>query len=212
MIHQLRQEYHSASLSANDMATSPFDQFHAWFQAALEAGVQEPNAMTLSTATLDGQPRGRVVLLKDYGPSGFSFFTNFGSRKGAEIDENPKVSLTFLWLDLHRQIRIEGIAERLPKSESEAYFQSRPRGSQVGAWASPQSTVIQGRSWLLERVEALEKKHEGQEVLPLPEFWGGYLVKPTLFEFWQGQVSRLHDRFEYLLNGDGTWLRQRLAP
>ena len=212
MIHQLRQEYHSPSLSYNDMNDNPFEQFHEWFQAALEAGVKEPNAMALATATSDGQPRVRIVLLKDYGPDGFSFFTNYGSRKGAEIEKNPKVSLNFLWLDMHRQIRIEGIAEMLPKPASEAYFQSRPKGSQVGAWASPQSAVIEDRAWLLNRVAALEEKYGNEDKLPLPEFWGGYLVKPTLFEFWQGQTSRLHDRFEYRLDSGGTWLRQRLAP
>lgn len=212
MLLHLRQDYESDSLKISDMDAEPSSQFHHWFQNALKADIKEPNAMTLATATPDGNPSARVVLLKDYGPAGFTFFTNYGSRKSAEMDLNPHVALTFLWLGLHRQVRIEGLAERLPATASEAYFQSRPRGSQVGAWASPQSSVLKDREWLLDRVEAVKKQYEGQEKLPLPDFWGGYLVKPTLFEFWQGQTSRLHDRFQYTLNAEGNWLIHRLAP
>lgn len=194
------------------MEADPVSQFHNWFQDALRANVKEPNAMTLSTATLDGRPSARVVLLKDYSAEGFSFFTNYTSKKGGLIDQNPQVALTFLWLDLHRQVRIEGLAERLPSAANEAYFQSRPRGSQIGAWASPQSTVLDGRTWLEGKVEALEQQYEGQDKLPLPPFWGGYLVKPTLFEFWQGQPSRLHDRFQYTPGEAAGWLIERLAP
>ena len=212
MLLHLRQDYVSDSLNISDMDTEPASQFHHWFQDALKADIPEPNAMTLATATPDGKPSARVVLLKDYSPNGFTFFTNYGSRKAAELDRNPQVALAFLWLGLHRQVRIEGQVERLSATASQAYFQSRPRGSQVGAWASPQSSVLADRTWLLGRVEAIEKQYEGQENLPLPEFWGGYLVKPTLFEFWQGQTSRLHDRFQYTPKEDGGWLVQRLAP
>ena len=212
MLLHLRQDYVSDSLNISDMDTEPASQFHHWFQDALKADIPEPNAMTLATATPDGKPSARVVLLKDYSPNGFTFFTNYGSRKAAELDRNPQVALAFLWLGLHRQVRIEGQVERLSATASQAYFQSRPRGSQVGAWASPQSSVLADRTWLLGRVEAIEKLYEGQENLPLPEFWGGYLVKPTLFEFWQGQTSRLHDRFQYTPKEDGGWLVQRLAP
>ena len=203
MLLHLRQDYKSDSLKINDMDAEPASQFHHWFQDALKAGIKEPNAMTLATATPDGKPSARVVLLKDYGTEGFTFFTNYGSRKGAELYRNPHVALAFLWLDQHRQVRIEGQVERLPTAASEAYFQSRPRGSQVGAWASPQSSVLDGREWLESRVEAVEKQYAGQEKLPLPDFWGGYLVKPTLFEFWQGQASRLHDRFQYTPKAGG---------
>ncbi len=212
MLLHLRQDYNSEALSLSDMAADPASQFHHWFQDALKAGVQEPNAMTLATATPDGRPSARVVLLKDYGPDGFSFFTNYASKKGVELDKNPQAALVFLWLELQRQVRIEGSVERLSAAASEAYFQSRPRGSQVGAWASPQSSVLDGREWLEGRVAELEKKHEGKDNLPLPDFWGGYLVKPTLFEFWQGQPSRLHDRFQYTPKAEGGWLIQRLAP
>jgi pyridoxamine 5'-phosphate oxidase len=212
MILHLRQDYESESLKISDMDAEPASQFHHWFQDALKADIKEPNAMTLATAKPDGKPSARVVLLKDYGPEGFTFFTNYGSRKGAELDRNPYVALVFLWLGLHRQVRIEGQVERLSAAASETYFQSRPRGSQIGAWASPQSRVLQDRGWLLDRVKTIEKEYEGREKLPLPDFWGGYLVKPTLFEFWQGQTSRLHDRFQYTPKAGGGWLVQRLAP
>ncbi len=212
MILHLREDYQSDSLKISDMDPEPSSQFHHWFQDALKAEIKEPNAMTLATASPDGKPSARVVLLKDYGPDGFTFFTNYESRKGAELDLNPQVALVFLWLGLHRQIRIEGQVERVSSAASEAYFQSRPRGSQVGAWASPQSSVLHDRGLLLDRVDAVEKKYEGQEKLPLPGFWGGYLVKPTLFEFWQGQTSRLHDRFQYTPKAEGGWLIERLAP
>lgn len=212
MILHLRQDYDSEALRSADMATDPVSQFHHWFQDALKAGVKEPNAMTLATATSDGRPSARIVLLKDYGSEGFSFFTNYGSRKGNELDQNPYAALAFHWIDLQRQVRIEGMVERLSEEASRAYFQSRPRGSQVGAWASPQSSVLESREWLEQRVVTLEEQYDGQEKLPLPDFWGGYLVRPNLFEFWQGQPSRLHDRFQYSPKVEGGWLIQRLAP
>lgn len=212
MLLHLREDYNSDSLSISDMDPDPSSQFHHWFQDAIKAEIKEPNAMTLATATPNGKPSARVVLLKDYGPEGFTFFTNYDSRKGAELALNPQVALVFLWLDLHRQVRIEGRVERVSATTSEAYFQSRPRGSQVGAWASPQSSVLDDREWLLKRVNAVEEMYEGEEKLPLPAFWGGYLVRPTLFEFWQGQTSRLHDRFQYTPKTEGGWLIERLAP
>ncbi|MBI1228197.1 MAG: pyridoxamine 5'-phosphate oxidase [Bacteroidetes bacterium] len=212
MILHLREDYKSDSLKIGDMDSLPSNQFHHWFQDALKAEIKEPNAMTLATVTPEGKPSARVVLLKDYGPEGFTFFTNYDSKKGKELAQNPAVALVFLWLGLHRQVRIEGMAERLSAEASEAYFQSRPRRSQVGAWASPQSTVLESRDWLLTKVKSVEKKYKGQEKLPLPEYWGGYLVRPTLFEFWQGQTSRLHDRFQYTKSANGNWVIERLAP
>lgn len=212
MLHNIRQEYHSQILEIHDMAASPFHQFHDWFQDVLKADIADPNAMTLSTATQGGRPSSRVVLLKDYSEKGFSFFTNYESRKGREIDDNPFVSLNFFWKELHRQVRIEGRVEKLPLKDSETYFQSRPRGSQVGAWASPQSGFIENRKVLDKKIEEIQKRFEGQEVLPLPPFWGGYLVVPDAFEFWQGQPSRLHDRFLYELQRDGEWRVLRVAP
>ncbi|MBI5917274.1 MAG: pyridoxamine 5'-phosphate oxidase [Bacteroidetes bacterium] len=212
MLLHLREDYKSNGLTINDLDANVFAQFHNWFQDALKAGAGEPNAMTLATSTPDGRPSARVVLLKDYGPDGFTFFTNYESRKGRELEANPNVALVFLWLDLQRQVRIEGQVEKLPRAASESYFQSRPRGSQIGAWASPQSSLLENREVLEAKVEAAEKKFQGVDRLPLPEFWGGYLVKPTLIEFWQGQSSRLHDRFQYTKQADGGWLIERLAP
>ncbi len=212
MLFHLREDYQSQPLNTSEMEAEPANQLRQWFQDALSAGVREPNAMTLATATPDGKPSARIVLLKDFGPEGFSFFTNYQSRKGSQLKENPHVALVFLWHDLHRQVRIEGQVERLSAEASEAYFQNRPRGSQVGAWASPQSSVLDGREWLEQRIEAVEKQYEGLDKLPLPGFWGGYLVKPAMFEFWQGQTSRLHDRFRYSPKLGGGWLIERLAP
>ncbi|MEZ4931326.1 MAG: pyridoxamine 5'-phosphate oxidase [Saprospiraceae bacterium] len=212
MLHHIRQDYHSEGLEIHDMDANPFNQFHNWFQDVLKADIPDPNAMTLSTCTVDGRPSSRIVLLKDYTEDGFSFYTNYESRKGREMADNPFVSLNFLWKKLHRQVRIEGQVEKLPMEESLAYFQSRPRGSQVGAWASPQSGFIDSRESLDKRVGEVQERFAGQEVLPLPPFWGGYLVVPDVIEFWQGQPSRLHDRFLYELQGDGGWEISRLAP
>ncbi len=212
MLHHVREDYQSNGLGIKEMDANPVVQFHHWFQDVLKADVPDPNAMTLSTSTLEGRPSARIILLKDYSDEGFTFFTNYASRKGDEMEENPFVALTFFWKKLHRQVRIEGRVEKLPTDISEAYFQSRPRGSQVGAWASPQSNVIENRKMLTDLVEDVQKKHEGSEVLPLPPFWGGYNVVPERIEFWQGQASRLHDRFLYEKMQSGGWKVSRLAP
>lgn len=212
MLYNLREDYHSGNLEIDDLDANPFNQFHHWFQEVLKADIKDANAMTLCTSSPDGHPSARVVLLKHYDEAGFTFFTNYESRKGQEMMANPNVALAFLWKKLHRQVRIEGRVEKLSKAASEKYFQSRPRGSQVGAWASPQSGIIAKRSELEDRVAEVQKRFTGEEVLPLPPFWGGFLVVPTAIEFWQGQPSRLHDRFFYKRQADGNWHIDRLAP
>ncbi len=212
MLFDLREDYGAGSLDATDLCNDPFAQFHEWFQDTLRVGVKEPNAMTLATATPDGKPSARVVLLKDYSSAGFTFFTNYESRKGQELLANPQAALVFLWLDLQRQVRLEGVVAKMSTEASEAYFHSRPRGSQVGAWASPQSRVIPGREVLEKSVQEIESRFEHSDKLPLPAFWGGFLLRPDLVEFWQGRSSRLHDRFRYALQPDGTWNIERLAP
>ena len=212
MLHHMRKDYESPYLALSDLADTPFSQFHDWFQTAIREDADEANAMTLATSTPDGKPSARIVLLKGYGEDGFSFFTNYESRKGKELNLNPQAALVFYWPKLHRQVRIEGTVKKLPEAASEAYFQSRPIGSQIGAWASPQSAEILNRDILLEKVRANEKRFAGKEKLPLPHFWGGYILAPDEVEFWQGQPSRLHDRFRYSLQRNGSWKLARLAP
>ncbi len=212
MLSNLREDYKSEILEIKDLEENPFSQFHHWFQDALKAGVREPNAMTLSTCSPEGRPSARVVLLKDYSEAGFTFFTNYESRKGRELSANPYAALVFLWLDLQRQVRVEGRVEKIDPAESESYFQSRPRGSQMGAWASPQSQVLGSRDDLEKKVREVEAQFATAEKLPLPDFWGGYILKPEMIEFWQGQSSRLHDRMRYTLKQDGSWQIDRLAP
>lgn len=209
-ISDLRREYRGTPLLENEVAADPFQQFGRWFQEALNAEVTEPNAMTLATVDPDGAPSVRVVLLKGFDATGFTFFTNYGSKKGHDLAHNPRVSLGFWWAELARQVRIDGHAEKISREASAEYFESRPRASQIGAWASTQSSVIEGREVLTRRVVELEARFKDAPV-PLPEYWGGYLVTPTLLEFWQGQASRLHDRLEYRLH-DGDWRLQRLSP
>ena len=167
--------------------------------------------MTLATATKDGYPKARIVLLKECNVEGFIFFTNYESHKGLELEENPKAALVFNWLELFRQVRIEGMVEKIDQKQSELYFQSRPRGSQIGAWASPQSSIIASRYQIEEREKAMEDKFKGYEVLQLPPFWGGYIVKPIKVEFWQGRPNRLHDRIVFTKDPNG-WSKVRLAP
>lgn len=210
-IADLRQEYQLKSLDINDVQANPLAQFTTWFEEALQSGVPEPNAMTLSTVSAEGQASGRIVLLKGLESGAFQFFTNYNSRKGQAIASNAKVGLTFFWQALERQVCIEGIAQKLEDSQSEAYFQSRPFESRLGAWTSPQSEKIESRQVLEQRFAELLQKYEGKEV-PRPEHWGGYAVVPTRIEFWQGRASRLHDRIAYQKTTAGNWEIARLAP
>jgi pyridoxamine 5'-phosphate oxidase len=209
----LRQDYRRNSLEIKEIAKNPILQFEKWFaEAVATPNLIEPNAMTLSTATKSGFPSSRIVLLKGLDARGFAFFTNYESRKGAEILKNPRAALNFWWPPLERQVRIEGRVEKLSPEESLAYFQSRPKSSQIGAWASPQSQVIDNREFLEKNVESLEKKYENAENLPIPPFWGGFRVVPSRVEFWQGRSSRLHDRLVFLMKKNGSWKVERLAP
>ncbi|MDC7996213.1 pyridoxamine 5'-phosphate oxidase [Altibacter sp. HG106] len=210
-LHSYRASYEKGALTKSVVAENPFQQFKQWFEAA-EASetIHEINAMTLSTVDATGAPRGRVVLLKEYSQAGFVFYTNYSSEKGTAIAVNPAVSLSFFWPALEQQIIIKGTAQKVPTAQSEAYFKERPRKSQLGALVSNQSTVIESRQALEDAMEALEKKYEGKEV-PKPEQWGGYLVTPSEFEFWQGRRSRLHDRIVYRMQED-HWVLQRLQP
>ncbi len=208
---ELRQHYALESLSENDVRPDPVAQFAFWFEEARASQILEPNAMTLATSSSDGRPSARTVLLKDFDNQGFTFFTNYESQKGLELAANPFAALLFTWLDLQRQIRIEGRVEKIAAEASLSYFQSRPRSSQIGAWASPQSQVIETREQLEKREHEVEVNFSGLEKLPLPPNWGGYRVIPEVFEFWQGRMSRLHDRILYTRDGEG-WRIERLAP
>jgi len=210
-IRDLRQDYKSSSLSESDVAKNPIDQFALWFNNAIETHILEPNAMTIATVNEDGFPSARVVLLKEFDQEGFTFFTNYNSQKGRDIETNPKVSLLFFWVELERQVRIEGIAKRISQEASEDYFHSRPHGSQLGAHASPQSTVIPNRDFLENNLKNLEDKFRNGEI-PKPEYWGGYKICPKSIEFWQGRSNRLHDRIKYTLTSDNNWKIERLAP
>lgn len=207
----LRKDYSLAGLAEKDLARDPFRQFEKWFQEAEGAKIPEPNAMTLSTADAEGRPSARTVLLKGLDGRGFVFFSNYESRKGREVAGNPRVSLVFPWIAIERQVIVEGTATKMAREENEAYFHSRPRASQLGAWVAQQSTIITGREVLEDAMKALEKKHAGAEV-PLPPNWGGWRVAPETVEFWQGRRSRLHDRLRYRRAKDGAWTVERLAP
>lgn len=211
IIQNLRQEYRSATLSEKEVNPEPIGQFAKWFADAMESKLHEPNAMTLSTATKDGKPSARIMLLKGFEERGFIFYTNYLSRKGSEIEENPYAALTFFWLELERQVRIEGVLEKLEAAESEQYFHSRPKGSQIGAHVSRQSQVIASRDQLTSTMTELEEQYKDVSELPKPDYWGGYVLKPTMIEFWQGGQGRLHDRIVYTLENN-EWKIARLAP
>ncbi len=210
-IADIRRDYSLKTLLETEVADNPFLQFGDWWQQAIESEIDEVNAMTLATASLEGVPSARIVLLKAYDEKGFVFFTNYESAKGQELAENPKASLLFFWKELERQVRITGLVEKVSAAENDEYFLSRPTGSQIGAWASPQSHVIENRSWLENRVKELDAKFK-TEPLTRPPHWGGYRVKPVIIEFWQGRSSRLHDRIQYTLQDNGGWKIERLAP
>ncbi|MES2828911.1 MAG: pyridoxamine 5'-phosphate oxidase [Bacteroidota bacterium] len=209
-LQNLRQDYKAASLSEQDVQEDPILQFKKWFSDAVDAHLYEPNVMTLATATKDGKPSARIVLLKGFDVDGFIFYTNYESQKGKELLENPHGALVFFWAELERQVRIEGTLRKVEDKISKEYFHSRPKGSQIGAVASPQSTILTDRSILERKVEELSVEYTDKEV-PKPDYWGGYILEPTHLEFWQGRSSRLHDRIVYDLV-DASWEINRLAP
>jgi pyridoxamine 5'-phosphate oxidase len=208
-IADLRKDYTQTGLEQGD--PSPFKQFELWFNQAVAADLLEPNAMTLATVTSEGKPDARIVLLKGFDARGFVFYTNFRSQKGQELAANPHAALVFLWGDLERQVRVVGSVEKATDIEADTYFQSRPLGSRLGAWASTQSEVIPSREFLETRMAMLETEYQGREI-PRPDHWGGFRVVPTEMEFWQGRPSRLHDRLRYRLQEKGAWMIDRLAP
>ncbi len=210
-VADLRKEYTFYGLSEAQAHPNPFEQFKIWFEQAIAAQLPEPNAMTIATATLDGRPSARLVLLKDYDERGFVFYTNYESNKGQQLLKNPWGAIVFWWAELERQVRIEGSVEQVSAEEANAYFESRPKGSQLGAWASNQSQVIPSREVLEQRLQQLQEKYENQPV-PRPPHWGGFRVIPAEIEFWQGRPSRLHDRLLYRRGDDGGWTIQRLSP
>ncbi len=211
-IGNMRKQFErNPEIHLEDVPNDPFALFDEWFEVARQEVPIEPNGFVLATANAAGKLRSRTVLLKYFDENGYVFYTNYGSQKAKDIAENSYVSACFPWYGLERQIMIEGRAERVSHAESLKYFASRPRGSQIGAWVSEQSSVVSSRAMLMSKVKQLTQHFLNKDV-PLPEFWGGYRICPQRFEFWQGQPSRLHDRIEYLLQEDGSWMKQRLAP
>ncbi len=210
-IADIRKDYKLASLEEVDVAANPFDQFTRWWNEAVASQIDEVNAMTLATVNATGVPAARIVLLKGYNPDGFIFFTNYESDKGKNLAQNPHAALVFFWKELERQIRIEGTVEKVSAEESDRYFNSRPASSRIGAWASPQSAVIENRTVIEQNVERYSSIFANDSI-ERPDHWGGYIVKPTSIEFWQGRPSRLHDRIRYVLENSASWKVERLAP
>jgi len=210
-IADIRKNYSQKTFTESDAATTPFEQFSRWWREALDSQIDEVNAMTLATASADGVPSARIVLLKGMDDSGFTFFTNYDSFKGKQLAENPKACLVFFWKELERQVRVTGLISQVDAAVSDEYFYSRPVGSQLGAIASPQSRVIQNREWLDKHYADVEKELAGKRITR-PAHWGGYIVKPVIVEFWQGRPSRLHDRLQYSVDQAGNWTIERLAP
>ena len=210
-ITQMRKEYMDKGLNKEDLDENPFKQFELWFNQAINVELREPNAMVLATTGNDMMPSVRTVLLKIFDEEGFVFFSNYKSKKAKDIEENPKVAVLFPWLDLDRQVKIEGSIEKISSKESLKYFLSRPKGSQLGAWVSHQSEIISSRSLLEAKFNEIKNKFVKGEI-PFPDFWGGYIIKPQIIEFWQAGTNRLHDRFVYTLQEDNSWKIERLAP
>jgi len=210
-LESLRREYSRKAITKENVQDDPFDQFSAWFDEAMESDVTDANAMTLATADSSGQPSSRIVLLKGFDSEGFRFYTNYESRKGHDLKENPKASLNFFWPALERQICIRGSVKKLSREESEAYFKTRPRDSQLGAWASSQSSEVRDRQELENKLSEVSSRFEQEEV-PIPDFWGGYILRPDYIEFWQGRPGRLHDRILYTRESGGDWKIKRLSP
>jgi pyridoxamine 5'-phosphate oxidase len=209
-INTLRHDFSKQTLDESDVNKSPFLQFEKWFKEAVDAHVNEPNAMTVATASTSGMPAARILLLRNFNENGFVFYSNYVSRKGEEIDANPQCALLFFWPELERQVRIEGVLEKQTAEESDIYFNTRPRTSKLGAWTSPQSKVVANRKALDDAYEEMSKQYPTDNV-PRPPHWGGYVLKPSSIEFWQGRPSRMHDRILYTLV-DSNWKIERLAP
>lgn len=211
-ISDLRRDYTRAELSEAEVHPDAIEQFRQWFDQALESEVHEPTAMTLATATAEGVPSARIVLLKGIEPDGFVFYTDYRSRKGRELEANPHAALVFFWPELERQVRVTGTVRKVAPEASDAYYRSRPLGSRLSAWASRQSEVLSGRAELEERLGEIHARYGGDVEVPRPPYWGGFLVEARTIEFWQGRPSRLHDRLRYVLQPDGRWTIERLSP